>query len=251
MTTLLKSKLALVTGAGRGLGAAIAAGMARQGARLILADIDGDAARAQAAAIVADGHEAEGHALDVTSREAVKAFAEDVLARFGGLDVLINNAGVAGRAAFDQPEAVEVWDRVIAVNLEGAFNVSHAFVPALKAAKGNVVHLCSVAGFVSGGSTAGYVVSKGAVRSLTQVMARDLAPHGIRVNAIAPGIMMSEMAVAQLKRPGGTDWFMNRVMMKRIGETGEVVDPVIFLASPMASYITGTILPVDGGFLAA
>lgn len=109
----------------------------------------------------------------------------------------------------------------------------------------------SVAGFVSGGSTAGYVVSKGAIRSLTQVMARDLAPHGIRVNAVAPGIMMSEMAVAQLNRPGGTDWFMNRVMMKRIGETSEVVDPVVFLASPMASYITGTILPVDGGFLAA
>ncbi|ACO01917.1 oxidoreductase [Brucella melitensis M5-90] len=173
------------------------------------------------------------------------------MSRFGGLDVLVNNAGVAGRAAFDQPEAVEVWDRVIGVNLEGAFNVSHALVPALKAAKGNVVHLCSVAGFVSGGSTAGYVVSKGAIRSLTQVMARDLAPHGIRVNAVAPGIMMSEVAVAQLNRPGGTDWFMNRVMMKRIGETSEVVDPVVFLASPMASYITGTILPVDGGFLAA
>jgi len=240
-----------VTGAGRGLGAAIAAGMAVQGARVILADVDGDAARAQAAAIAADGFEAEGHALDVTDRTAVNAFAASVLARFGGLDVLVNNAGVAGRAAFDQPEAAEVWDRVIGVNLEGAFNVSHAFVPALKAAKGNVVHLCSVAGFVAGGSTAGYVVSKGAIRSLTQVMARDLAPHGIRVNAVAPGIMMSEMAVAQLNRPGGADWFMNRVMMKRIGETGEVVDPVIFLASSMASYITGTILPVDGGFLAA
>ena len=251
MTGLLKDKRVLVTGAGRGLGAAIAAGMAVQGARVILADVDGDAARAQAAAIAADGFEAEGQALDVTDRTAVNAFAASVLARFGGLDVLVNNAGVAGRAAFDQPEAAEVWDRVIGVNLEGAFNVSHAFVPALKAAKGNVVHLCSVAGFVAGGSTAGYVVSKGAIRSLTQVMARDLAPHGIRVNAVAPGIMMSEMAVAQLNRPGGADWFMNRVMMKRIGETGEVVDPVIFLASSMASYITGTILPVDGGFLAA
>ncbi|MBB4105324.1 SDR family NAD(P)-dependent oxidoreductase [Allorhizobium borbori] len=251
MTGLLKDKRVLVTGAGRGLGAAIAAGMAVQGARVVLADIDGEAARAQAAAIAADGFEAEGHALDVTDRAAVKAFAESVLGRFGGLDVLVNNAGVAGRAAFDQPEAADVWDRVIGVNLEGAFNVSHAFVPALKAAKGNVVHLCSVAGFVAGGSTAGYVVSKGAIRSLTQVMARDLAPHGIRVNAVAPGIMMSEMAVAQLNRPGGADWFMNRVMMKRIGETGEVVDPVIFLASSMASYITGTILPVDGGFLAA
>lgn len=251
MTGLLKDRLALVTGAGRGLGAAIAAGMAVQGAHVILADIDGEAAKAQAAAIAAAGGMAEGHGLDVTDREATKAFAASVLSRHGRLDVLVNNAGVAGRATFDQPEAAEVWDRVIGVNLEGAFNVSHAFVPALKAAKGNVVHLCSVAGFVAGGSTAGYVVSKGAIRSLTQVMARDLAPHDIRVNAVAPGIMMSEMAVAQLNRPGGADWFMNRVMMKRIGETGEVVDPVIFLASSMASYITGTILPVDGGFLAA
>lgn len=251
MSGLLKDRRALVTGAGRGLGAAIAAGLAVQGAEVIIADIDAEAALAQAETIRAAGGRAEGHGLDVTDREAVRALAADVLARFGGLDILVNNAGVAGRAAFDQPEAAEVWDRVIAVNLEGCFNVSHAFVPALKAVKGNVVHLCSVAGFVAGGSTAGYVVSKGAVRSLTQVMARDLAPHGIRVNAVAPGIIMSEMAVAQINRPGGTDWFMNRVMMKRIGETGEVVDPVIFLASPMASYVTGAILPVDGGFLAA
>ncbi|MFK3666905.1 SDR family NAD(P)-dependent oxidoreductase [Ochrobactrum teleogrylli] len=248
---LLKDKLVLVTGAGRGLGAAIAAGMAAQGARLILVDIDGDAAKVQAAHLVAQGYAAEGYPLDVTDRIAVKNLAADILERLGGLDVLVNNAGVAGRAAFDQPEATEVWDRVIGVNLEGAFNVSHAFVPALKVAKGNVVHLCSVAGFVAGGSTAGYVVSKGAIRSLTQVMARDLAPSGIRVNAVAPGIMMSEMAVAQLNRPGGADWFMNRVLLKRIGETNEVVDPVVFLASAMASYITGTILPVDGGFLAA
>lgn len=249
--TLLAGKLALVTGAGRGLGAAIAAGMARQGARVLLADIDGDAAAAQAEVIVAEGGEAQGMRLDVTDRTAVKALARDISARFGGLDVLVNNAGVAGRAAFGTPDAEEVWDRVIGVNLEGAFNVSHAFAPALSARKGNVVHLCSVAGFVAGGSTAGYVVSKGAIRSLTQVMARDLASQGVRVNAVAPGIMMSEMAVAQLNRPGGADWFMNRVMMKRIGETAEVVDPVIFLASSMASYITGVILPVDGGFLAA
>ncbi len=248
---LLKEKLVLVTGAGRGLGAAISSGMAEQGAHVILADIDGESARAQARALTTKGRVAEGHTLDVANREAIRVLADDIINRFGGLDVLVNNAGVAGRAAFDQPEAVDVWDRVISVNLEGAFNVSHAFVPALKAAKGNVVHLCSVAGFVSGGSTAGYVVSKGAIRSLTQVMARDLAPYGIRVNAVAPGIMMSEMAVAQLNRPGGTDWFMDRVMMKRIGETGEVIGPIVFLASSMASYITGAILPVDGGFLAA
>jgi NAD(P)-dependent dehydrogenase (short-subunit alcohol dehydrogenase family) len=217
----------------------------------VLVDLNGQAVHALAEELRAEGAEVESDELDVTDRVAVGAFATGLTARHGGLDILVNNAGVAGRAAFDTPEAVEVWDRVIAVNLEGTFNVSHALVPALKAARGSIVHLCSVAGFVAGGSTAGYVVSKGAIRSLTQVMARDLAPHGVRVNAIAPGIIMSEMAQAQIARPGGTDWFMNRVMMGRIGEADEIVGPVVFLSSSMASYITGAVLPVDGGFLAA
>lgn len=251
MSGLLKDRLVLVTGAGRGLGAAIARGMAQAGAAVILADLNPDGIVAEVESLRAEGHDARAVVLDVTDRDATAALAARIMQDHGGLDVLVNNAGVAGRASFDDPTVTEVWDRVIGVNLEGTFNTSQALVPALIEKKGNVVHLSSVAGFVAGGSTAGYVVSKGAVRSLTQVMARDLAPHGVRVNAVAPGIMMSEMAVAQLNRPGGADWFMNRVMMKRIGETREIVDPVVFLASDMASFITGAVLPVDGGFLAA
>lgn len=251
MPGLLKDRLVLVTGAGRGLGAAIARGMAQAGAAVILADLNPEGIAAEVEALRDEGHDARAEILNVTDRAATAALATRILKGDGGLDVLVNNAGVAGRASFDDPAVTEVWDRVIGVNLEGTFNTSQAFVPALIAKKGNVVHLSSVAGFVAGGSTAGYVVSKGAVRSLTQVMARDLAPHDVRVNAVAPGIMMSEMAVAQLNRPGGADWFMNRVMMKRIGETREIVDPVVFLASDMASFITGAVLPVDGGFLAA
>jgi len=251
MDKLLHNKLALVTGSGRGLGAAIARGLAQAGAEVIICDINPELVAQTSAALQAEGLAARGVVLDVTDRGALATFAAGLIASDGGLDILVNNAGIAGRARFDEPEVTEVWDRVIAVNLGGAFNVSQAFVPALIARRGNVVHLSSVAGFVAGGSTAGYVVSKGAVKSLTQVMARDLAPHGVRVNAIAPGIIMSEMAVAQLNRPGGADWFLNRAPMKRIGETQEVVDPVVFLASDKASFITGTILPVDGGFLAA
>lgn len=251
MTKLLSGKRSLVTGAGRGLGAAIARGLATHGASVVIVDINLDTVEQQAETLRSEGFDVTAFCVDVSNREAVDAFARQFMLDYGRLDVLVNNAGVAGRAQFDTDEVVQVWDKIIAVNLQGVFNVSHAFVPALKEAKGNVVHLCSVAGFVSGGSTAGYVVSKGAIRSLTQVMARDLAPFGIRVNAVAPGIMMSEMAVAQLNRPGGADWFLNRVMLKRIGETEEVVSPIIFLASHMSSYITGTVLPVDGGFLAA
>lgn len=251
MTGLLQGRLALVTGAGRGLGAAIADGMAAAGARVILADLAGDSALATAASLRRDGYEARGLALDVTDRAAVLDLAARIMEQDGGLDILVNNAGVAGRASFDAPEQAEVWDRIIAVNLQGAFNVAQAFVPALIARQGCVVHMSSVAGFVAGGSTPGYVVSKGAIRALTQAMARDLAPHGIRVNAVAPGIMQSEMAEAQLNRPGGADWFLNRAPMKRIGKPREIADPVIFLASDMASFITGAVLPVDGGFLAA
>lgn len=248
---MLRGKRVLITGGGRGLGAAIAHGMALQGASIDLVDIDQSTLTQQVEKLRNEGFDVTGRVLDISDRKAVDDFAKRFTMDYDGLDVLVNNAGIAGQANFDTNEVVQVWDKIIAVNLQGAFNVSHAFVPALKKKKGNVVHLCSVVGFVAGGSTTAYIVSKGAIRSLTQAMARDLAPHGIRVNAVAPGIMASDMGLALMNRPHGADWFINRVMLGRIGDVEEVVPPVIFLSSSMASYITGTILPVDGGFLAA
>jgi len=248
---LLKGRLALVTGAGGGLGAAIARGFAREGAIVIAADIDGERAVAVASAIVEQGGRAFGEALDVTDREGVRRFAASMESQHGPIGVLVNNAGVSGRAKFDDPQVEEVWDRVISVNLEGLFNVTHAFVSQLKATRGCIVNLSSIVAFVSGISTAGYVASKGAVRSLTQVLARDLAPHGVRANAIAPGLMLTEMVAPQLAVPGGTDWYMHRVPLGRGGEVEEIVGPVVFLASDMASYVNGVVLPVDGGFLSA
>jgi NAD(P)-dependent dehydrogenase (short-subunit alcohol dehydrogenase family) len=169
----------------------------------------------------------------------------------GPIDILINNAGISGKARIDDPNAAEVWDRLIEVNLQGLFNVTHAFVPALKASHGCIVNLSSIVAFVSGISSAGYIASKGAVRSFTQALARDLAPFGVRANAVAPGLMLTEMVAPQLQVPGGTDWYMSRVPMKRGGEPAEIVGPVVFLASALASYVTGVVLPVDGGFLSA
>lgn len=248
---LLKDKLALVTGAGGGLGSAIAHGFAREGARVIAADIDLARAEAVAASIVASGGQAWSVAIDVTDRAAVQACAADLEARFGPIDALINNAGISGKSRVDDPQATEVWDRLIEVNLQGLFNVTHAFVPALKKTRGSIVNLSSIVAFVSGISSAGYVASKGAVRSLTQVLARELAPFGVRANAIAPGLMLTEMIAPQLAVPGGTDWYMKRVPMARGGEVDEIVGPVVFLCSPMASYVNGVVLPVDGGFLSA
>ncbi len=248
---LLKDRLALITGAGGGLGAAIARGFAREGASVIVADLDRTRAAAVAAQIVEQGGRAFGEVIDVTDRDGVRRFAESVAERHGSIRVLVNNAGVSGRAKIDEPQAAEVWDRIMAVNLEGLFNVTHAFVPQLKATRGCIVNLSSIVAFVSGISSAGYVASKGAVRSLTQVLARDLAPHGVRANAVAPGLMLTDMVAPQLAVPGGTDWYMNRVPMGRGGEVEEIVGPVVFLASDMASYVNGVVLPVDGGFLAA
>ncbi len=251
MMALLDDKLALVTGAAGGLGTAIAQGFAAQGARVIVADLDGARARDLAGRIRAGGGQAWGEAIDVTDRAAVDRWAADLAARLGPIDILVNNAGVAGRARIDDPQSREVWDRVVAVNLDGLFNVTHAFVGQIKDTRGCIVNLSSVVAFVSGISSAAYVASKGAVRSFTQALARDLAPFGVRVNAVAPGLMLTGMVAPQLAAPGGADWFMTRAPMGRGGEPGEIVGPVVFLASEMASYVTGVVLPVDGGFLSA
>lgn len=248
---LLKGKLALITGGAGGLGTAMAHGFVAEGARVVVADLDRAKVEAVAQALRAKGATAHAEVIDVTDRAATQRLAEDLTARLGPIEVLVNNAGISGRARIDEPQAAEVWDRVIDVNLQGLFNVTHAFVPALKQTRGCIVSLSSIVAFVSGISTAGYVASKGAVRSLTQVLARDLAPHGVRANAVAPGLMLTEMVTPQLQVPGGTDWYMNRVPMKRGGEPQEIVGPVVFLASPMASYVNGVVLPVDGGFLSA
>ena len=248
---LLQGKLALITGAGGGLGTAIAHGFVREGARVIVADVDTARATALALAIEQAGGHAWAETLDVTDRAATQQFAHAMLQRHGAIDVLVNNAGISGRGKADDPEAGALWDRIVSVNLDGVFNVTHAFIPALKQSRGCVVNLASIVSFVSGISTAGYVVSKGAVRSFTQVLARDLAPYGVRVNAVAPGLMLTDMVRPQLEVPGGTDWFMRRAPMARGGEPQEVVGPIVFLASEMASYVNGVVLPVDGGFLAA
>ena len=172
---LLENKLALVTGAGGGLGSVIAQGFVNEGARVVLADLDLARAEAVAAAIREQGGQAWAEQLDVTDRAAVQAFAAELTASRGAIDILVNNAGISGRARMDDPQAEEVWDRLIQVNLQGLFNVTHAFVPALKQSRGCIVSLSSIVAFVSGISSAGYIASKGAVRSFTQALARDLA----------------------------------------------------------------------------
>ncbi len=246
----MQDKRVLVTGAGRGLGAAIAQGFANQGAAVIVADVDAALAEATAQAIRGAGGKALPAVLDVTDAAAVRAYAQRSATEHGNLDILVNNAGISARAPFDDPNTPEIWERVMGVNLQGTFNVTHAFVEQLKATRGAIVNLCSIVAYGCSISTAGYVVSKGGVRSFTEVLARDLAPHGVRVNAVAPGLMETEMTAGQRAQAQGTDWYMKRAPMARAGRADEIVGPVLFLASDMASYVNGVVLPVDGGYLA-
>jgi len=251
MKHILAGKRALVTGAAHGNGRAIALGLAEHGAEVVVSDVDLAGAVRTAADIRASGREAWSYPLDVTDVQACNALARTVAQDIGPIAILINNAGIIIREGLDSPRAPENWRRVLDVNLTGVFNVTHAFLPALRETGGAIVNLGSIASFVGVGGTLGYAPSKGGVKMLTQALARDLAADGIRVNAIAPGVIATAMTEATRNDPARLAGFMSRTPLGRVGQPEELVGPVVFLVSDMASYVNGVTLPVDGGFLAA
>lgn len=247
---LLLGQLALVTGAGNGNGRAIALGLAAHGAEVIVTDIDGQAAADTACAINARGERSWHHQLDVTDVAACRTLADVVHRQAGDISILVNNAGIIIREGIDSDRAAENWRRVLDVNLNGVFNVTHAFLPALRARHGSVINLGSIASFVGVADTLGYSPSKGGVKLLTQALARELAKDGVRVNALAPGVIETAMTEGTRNDPVRLAGFLGRTPLGRVGQPAELVGPVVFLASDMASYVNGATLPVDGGFLA-
>jgi meso-butanediol dehydrogenase/(S,S)-butanediol dehydrogenase/diacetyl reductase len=249
MNFTLENKLALVTGAGRGNGAALAQGLSDAGARVVVVDINGKNAEHTAAGINAAGGVAWGYQLDVTDADACKALAHRVAIDAGEISILVNNAGILLRGPFDGPDAARQWESTLSVNVHGPFNVTQAFLPALKSTHGNVINVASIQSFVGAPTSAAYATSKGAVAQFTRTLAIELAPHGIRVNAVAPGMFETHMSSASRADAQRMEPFLRHVPMGRTAQPEELAGPVIFLASQAASYVTGAVLPVDGGYL--
>lgn len=248
---VLQGRLALVTGAGQGNGRAIALGLARAGAAVIVTDLNPDTAAQVADEIRRDGGQAWSFVLDVADLAACEALAARVGPEIGPIDLLVNNAGIIIREGVDSPQSARNLERMLDVNVLGSYYPIKAWLPSLRARRGCIVNVASIAASAGLAGTFGYSPSKGAVKLMTQALAVELARDGVRVNAIAPGVIETPMTAATREAPEKLEKFMARTPMARVGQAEELVGPVVFLASAMASYVTGVTLPVDGGFLAA
>lgn len=247
---ILAGRLALVTGAGQGNGRAIAHGLARAGAKVAVTDMNEANALAVAHEIREAGGKAAAWRLDVTSPQECESVAAAVASDLGQVDILVNNAGIIIREGLDSPQAAANLARTLDVNVMGSFRPIQAFLPALRATRGVVINLASIAATSGIPGVVGYSPSKGAVKLMTQTLAIELAKDGIRVNAIAPGVIETPMTASTRESPDKLQRFMARTPMARVGQPEELVGPVVFLASDMATYVTGVTLPVDGGYLA-
>ena len=247
----LSGKVALVTGAHRGLGFAIAQGLARAGATVILNGRNEEALMASAQSLDAQGLTASTAIFDVTDRDAVRESVTTIERGHGRIDILFNNAGIQRRHPFaDFPQ--EDWDAVIATNLTAPFIVSQAVLPGMIGRKrGKIVHVASVMSELARPTIAAYAAAKGGVRQLTRGMAVELAPHNIQVNAIAPGYFATEMNRALIDNAEFNAWVCKRTPAGRWGEPQEIGGLAVFLASSASDYITGQLLVIDGGMSVA
>jgi NAD(P)-dependent dehydrogenase (short-subunit alcohol dehydrogenase family) len=243
-------RLVLVTGAGLGNGAALARGFAQAGAQVVLVDRKIAEARAVAAQIREADGQASVYEADVADADACRRLADAVQAEAGDVSVLVNNAGILIRGSLADADPLASWRSTLRVNLDGPFHMTLAFLDALKRSKGCILNVASIQSFVATPNSVPYTASKGGVRQLTLALATELAPHGVRVNAIAPGFIATPMTEATRADPAKMAGLLSHIPMKRYAEPEELVGPALFLCSDHASYVTGAILPVDGGYLA-
>ncbi len=246
----LKGKVALISGGARGQGAAEAILFAKEGAAVVIADILDDEGKKLEAEINETGGQAIFVKLDVTSESNWKDCINETVARFGKLDVLINNAGILGQTLIEHT-SVEEWDNIMAVNTKGVFlGTKHAIPEMRRAGGGSIVNISSIAGMVGSPRGSAYTTSKGGVRLFTKTTAIQHAKDGIRANSIHPGPVDTEMIADNISTPEGLATSVARVPLGRLGTVDDVAYGALFLASDEASYMTGSELVIDGGVIA-
>ncbi len=248
----LDQRVAIVTGGGHGIGRAFCLGLAREGAHIVVAEIDEKAGRAVADEINGQGGQALALHTDVTQEESVTRMARSTLARFGAIHVLINNAAFflrpdpIPRRTFDQIPVAE-WDRMMAVNLKGVFLCCRAVVPSMKANRtGKIINISSSTFFIGREGFAHYVTSKAGIIGFTRALARELGEFGITLNAVAPGLTMSEDEVTETGRARHEEVARDRCL-KRIEKPEDLVGTILFLSSSDSDFVTGQTILVDGG----
>lgn len=244
---LLKDKVAIVTGAGQGIGLATAGLFAREGARVIIAEISADRGRAAAETITAQGGRAEFQPLNVTDAAAIETLVADVLANHGKIDVLVNNAGITIDATLKKMEP-EQFDAVIEVNLKGTFLCGQSVGRVmLEQGFGVILNAASVVAHYGNFGQSNYVASKAGVIGMTKTWARELGPKGVRVNAVAPGFIATSMIQSVPEKV--LEMLRDKCPLKRLGTPEDVAGAYLFLASDLAGYINGAVLNVDGGMV--
>lgn len=243
----LKEKIAVITGASRGIGREIALNFAREGADVVVNYIsNADAAQEVADQVIALGRRAIAVQADVSQRPGVHELFQKAVEAFDRIDILVNNAGVNKRGWFEEASD-EDWDWIMGINLKGPFICCQEVFPFMKAQQGGrIINISSVAGQYHGPKTVHYAVSKAGLNSLTKVVARYGAEHNILVNAVAPGIMLTEQTADELASPAGQK-IVDMTLVKRPGKLSDVTSTCVLLASDEQSYITGQVISVSGG----
>ncbi len=253
---LLAGQVCVVSGAGQGLGRAIVLEMAAEGAKVVLLERNPATLQEVAAEVAAAGAAALAYQLDVTDYDAYGKAVADVVAKWGGIDVLVNNAAINPPTRTILDDTLEDWRRTIAINLESVYMGSKLVAPHMVAKRsGRIISIASIQGFASSGECGAYNAAKGAIIALTKSMAVELGPHDILVNAVAPGFMLTPMSfvngVNETETPDFKEWYVKRgkVPLRRTGHPEDVSGTVIFLASKYCRYMTGQLLVVDGGLM--
>ena len=242
---LLEGRTALITGAARGIGKAIALKFASEGADIAFTDLEiNDLAKATEAEIAAFGHKVKGYAADASSFAETQAVVKEILAEFGRIDILVNNAGIT-RDGLVMRMSEQQWDNVVDVNMKSAFNFMHEVVPVMARQRGgSIINMASIAGQTGNPGQVNYSATKAGLIAMAKSVAKEMGSRGIRANSIAPGYIISEMTAALPEAV--KEEYLKQIPLRRGGTPEDIANVALFLASDLSSYVSGQVIPVNG-----